>query len=31
MFTQIAQSVAFHRLRSIEERCARWLQMTHDW
>jgi CRP-like cAMP-binding protein len=30
MFTQIAQSVAFNRLHSIEERCARWLLMTHD-
>lgn len=25
-----AQSVACNRLRTLEERCARWLLMTHD-
>jgi CRP-like cAMP-binding protein len=28
--TQVSQSVACNRLHSIEERCARWLLMTHD-
>jgi len=27
---QIAQSVACNRLHTLEERCARWLLMTHD-
>lgn len=27
---QVAQSVACNRLHLIEERCARWLLMTHD-
>ena len=27
---QMAQSVACNRLHTIEERCARWLLMTHD-
>jgi len=27
---QIAQNAACNRLHSIEERCARWLLMTHD-
>lgn len=30
MFVQIGQSAACNRLHSIEERCARWLLMTHD-
>lgn len=30
LFTQIAQSAACNRLHSIEQRCARWLLMTHD-
>jgi CRP-like cAMP-binding protein len=30
LFTQIAQSVACNRFHSIEQRCARWLLMTHD-
>jgi CRP-like cAMP-binding protein len=30
LFTQIAQSTACNRLHSIEQRCARWLLMTHD-
>lgn len=28
--TQVAQSSACNRVHSIEERCARWLLMTHD-
>jgi len=28
--TQVAQSAACNRLHSIEQRCARWLLMTHD-
>jgi len=28
--SQLAQSVACNRLHSLEERCARWLLMTHD-
>ncbi len=27
---QLAQSVACNRLHTVEERCARWLLMTHD-
>lgn len=27
---QVAQSVACNRLHSLEERCARWLLITHD-
>jgi CRP-like cAMP-binding protein len=27
---QMAQSVACNRLHTLEERCARWLMMTHD-
>jgi CRP-like cAMP-binding protein len=30
LMTQIAQSAACNRLHSIEQRCARWLLMTHD-
>jgi CRP-like cAMP-binding protein len=30
LFDQTAQSVACNRLHSLEERCARWLLMTHD-
>lgn len=30
LFTQIAQSAACNRLHPVEERCARWLLMTHD-
>ena len=30
LFNQVAQSAACNRLHSIEERCARWLLMTHD-
>ena len=29
-FTQVAQSVACNRAHDIEQRCARWLLMTHD-
>ena len=29
-FDQVAQSVACNRLHSVEQRCARWLLMTHD-
>lgn len=28
--TQVAQNVACNRLHNIEQRCARWLLMTHD-
>ena len=28
--TQVAQSAACNRLHNIEQRCARWLLMTHD-
>jgi CRP-like cAMP-binding protein len=28
--TQVAQNAACNRLHSIEQRCARWLLMTHD-
>jgi CRP-like cAMP-binding protein len=30
LFGQIAQTAACNRLHSLEERCARWLLMTHD-
>lgn len=30
LFNQIAQGAACNRLHPIEERCARWLLMTHD-
>jgi CRP-like cAMP-binding protein len=30
LFNQAAQSAACNRLHSLEERCARWLLMTHD-
>jgi CRP-like cAMP-binding protein len=30
LFMQIAQGAACNRVHSIEERCARWLLMTHD-
>ena len=30
LWEQTAQSVACNRLHSVEERCARWLLMTHD-
>jgi CRP-like cAMP-binding protein len=30
LFTQLSQNSACNRLHSIEERCARWLLMTHD-
>ncbi|MGI8497324.1 MAG: Crp/Fnr family transcriptional regulator [Gemmatimonadaceae bacterium] len=29
-FEEVAQSVACNRLHTLEERCARWLLMTHD-
>ena len=29
-FAQIAQSVSCNRLHNLEQRCARWLLMTHD-
>jgi CRP-like cAMP-binding protein len=29
-FNQVGQSVACNRLHSLEERCARWLLITHD-
>jgi CRP-like cAMP-binding protein len=29
-FTQTAQSVACNRLHGVEQRCARWLLLTHD-
>jgi CRP-like cAMP-binding protein len=29
-FAQIAQSITCNRLHSLEQRCARWLLMTHD-
>ncbi|MDQ2667356.1 MAG: helix-turn-helix domain-containing protein [Gemmatimonadota bacterium] len=28
--TQVSQSAACNRVHEIEERCARWLLMTHD-
>jgi CRP-like cAMP-binding protein len=30
LFDQVAQSVACDRTHSLEQRCARWLLMTHD-
>lgn len=30
LLTQVAQSAACNRLHAAEERCARWLLMTHD-
>ena len=30
LFTLVAQSSACNRLHSVEQRCARWLLMTHD-
>jgi len=30
MSNQLAQSVACNRLHTIDQRCARWLLMTHD-
>jgi CRP-like cAMP-binding protein len=30
LVNQIAQTAACNRLHSIEERCSRWLLMTHD-
>jgi CRP-like cAMP-binding protein len=30
LFLQVAQGAACNRAHSIEERCARWLLMTHD-
>lgn len=30
MFNQMAQTAACNRVHSLEERCARWLLMTHD-
>jgi CRP-like cAMP-binding protein len=30
LFTQIAQSTGCNRMHTIEQRCARWLLMTHD-
>jgi CRP-like cAMP-binding protein len=30
LFDQVAQSAACNRLHTIEERCARWVLMTHD-
>jgi CRP-like cAMP-binding protein len=30
MFTLVAQSAACNRLHPVQERCARWLLMTHD-
>jgi CRP-like cAMP-binding protein len=30
LMTQIAQNAACNRLHSLEQRCARWLLMTHD-
>lgn len=29
-FTQLAQSVSCNRVYNVEQRCARWLLMTHD-
>jgi CRP-like cAMP-binding protein len=29
-FNQVAQSAACNRLHAVDERCARWLLMTHD-
>jgi CRP-like cAMP-binding protein len=30
LFNQVAQSVACNRLHTLEQRCARWLLITHD-
>jgi CRP-like cAMP-binding protein len=30
LFTQVSQSVACNNLHAIEQRCCRWLLMTHD-
>ncbi len=30
MFIQVSQSAACNRLHPVEERCARWILMTHD-
>ena len=30
VLAQVSQSAACNRIHSIEERCARWLLMTHD-
>jgi CRP-like cAMP-binding protein len=30
LMTQIAQNAACNRLHTVEQRCARWLLMTHD-
>jgi hypothetical protein len=30
MFTLVSQSAACNRIHSLEERCARWILMTHD-
>ncbi len=30
LFEQVAQTAACNRLHSLEQRCARWLLMTHD-
>ena len=30
LLTQVSQSVACNRAHSIEQRCARWLLLTHD-
>jgi CRP-like cAMP-binding protein len=30
LFSQVAQSSACNRLHPIEQRCARWLLLTHD-
>jgi len=30
LFAQVLQSVACNAMHSVEERCARWLLMTHD-
>jgi CRP-like cAMP-binding protein len=30
LFNQVAQSAVCNRMHTIEERCARWLLMTHD-
>jgi CRP-like cAMP-binding protein len=30
LFNQVAQGLACNRLHTVDERCARWLLMTHD-
>jgi CRP-like cAMP-binding protein len=30
LFAQVAQSSACNRLHPVEQRCARWLLLTHD-